>query len=112
MIRDDSGQELLYWPFTVEASQDSQTIVIRVDTPGPGQVLGCTVDERATVFAREAGLGGPFTDLSVSPIDLTILAGPYARFEVFVRASADVPAFERVSIYVGARKSSPAAWTA
>jgi hypothetical protein len=110
MIRDADGVELTYWPVTgLRAGEDSPPLNIFVDTPQVGR-LRASEHEHLTIWGRPAGLGGPYTDLTHTGLDLAMLAGPETEFEIYAAASSAVTAVERVALTVGVMFSRPAGW--
>lgn len=110
MIRDADGNELTYWPVTgLRAGEDSPTLNIFVDTPQANR-LRASVHEHLTIWGRPAGLGGPYTDLTNTGLDLHLLAGPETGFEIYAHASTAVTTVERVALTVGTISGGPADW--
>lgn len=109
MIRDDTGNPLTYWPEGLIAGQDSQVLVIRVDTP-QDRMLVAQHDERMIVYVRATDSGDDFVALTEAPVDLSVLPGLYTRFDVKVHADGEIGPFVRFGITFGARRQAPAAW--
>lgn len=111
MIHDDDNNPLTYWPEGLIAGQDSQVLVIRVDTP-QDRMLVAQHDERMIVYVRATDSGDDFVFLQENPVDLSALPGLYTRYDVKIHADADIGPFERFGITVGARRQAPAGWAA
>lgn len=111
MIYDDEHNSLTYWPEGLIAGQDSQVLVIRVDTP-QDRSLVAQHDERMIVYVRVTDSGDDFVALMDNPVDLSALPGLYTRFDVKVHADEEIGPFERFGITVGARRQAPAGWNA
>lgn len=111
MIKDEIGNELVYWPISgLGEGESSGVLTFNVPTPQHLGRLRASIDSRVKVFCRVAGVGS-YVDISSTSIDLAVLAGPDTDFEIYVEAQSPIEGLERVPISVVAGTSSSAGWS-
>jgi hypothetical protein len=108
MIYDEAGNELTYWPLTLNAGDDSNVLVIQMRGQ-QGGFLFANENTTVSVFGRPHG-AGPYVNLYTDPIDLSgYPLTSLTAFDIYLHANSSV-GLERLAIDVGPLSGNPANW--
>lgn len=109
-MRDSIGTTLQYWPLTMVAGQNSETLNFTGDNPsGAGTSFVATRHDNLKIWAKKVG-DIDFVDISNDPYDLSALAEGPIDMQLYVEALIDVESFERDPVSVILASSSAAGW--
>lgn len=110
-IMDDLGNELFYWPVGQLIEGDATApLTIKVNTPVALGRLRASTNPLVSVWARVKGVGATYQDVTVTPIDLSVLGAGPTDFEVYAEALSGIAGIEREAVYIIAGSSSSAGW--
>lgn len=110
-ITDSAGQSIGYMAFDLDSGETSATVQVKV-YPDAGDFLKSSTDTDVQLQARRASLGGAWTNLAGTGLDMTGIP----QGELYdVRAVAGAYSGEetrRFVMFLGLTKKRPAGWAA